>query len=187
MVAGYIHLTICKGMGLQVTDRYNEHALENVKNVNGATIMSDVPAVTDRKILANRPDTVLRDKDIHIRKGPKKVGFVGIFQAFRNAIKLFSRVHYFSLVSIIFLLFLDFSFFVGLGVNSLFERFFLVGFIIFLACTRLGVYTVMVAGWSSDSGYSLLGGLRGLAQTILCEVRLAFVLLSFVILVCRYD
>jgi len=57
----------------------------------------------------------------------------------------------------------------------------------FLACTRLGVYTVMIAGWSSNSVYSLLGGLRALARTISYEVRLAFILLSFVVLVSRYD
>jgi NADH-ubiquinone oxidoreductase chain 1 len=60
-------------------------------------------------------------------------------------------------------------------------------FFFFLACTRLGVYTVIIAGWSSNSGYSLLGGLRALAQTISYEVRLAFILLSFVVLVCRYN
>jgi NADH-ubiquinone oxidoreductase chain 1 len=54
------------------------------------------------------------------------------------------------------------------------------------AHTRLGVYTVINAGWSSDSGYSLLGGLCALAQTISYEVRLAqTILLSFVVLVCR--
>jgi NADH-ubiquinone oxidoreductase chain 1 len=36
---------------------------------------------------------------IHIRKGPNKVGFVGIFHPFRDAIKLFSREQYFPLVS----------------------------------------------------------------------------------------
>jgi NADH-ubiquinone oxidoreductase chain 1 len=45
----------------------------------------------------------------------------------------------------------------------------------------------MIAGWSSNSGYSLLGGLRALAQTISYEVRLAFILLSFVVLICRYN
>ena len=60
------------------------------------------------------------------------------------------------------------------------------GLLFFLACMRLGVYTVMTAGWSSDSGYSLLGSLRALTQTISYEVRLAFILLSFVILICRY-
>jgi hypothetical protein len=38
----------------------------------------------------------------------------------------------------------------------------------------------MIAGWSSKSGYSLLGVRRVLAQTISYEVRLAFILLSFV-------
>jgi NADH-ubiquinone oxidoreductase chain 1 len=32
---------------------------------------------------------------IHIRKGSNKVGFVGIVQPFRDAIKLFSREQYF--------------------------------------------------------------------------------------------
>jgi NADH-ubiquinone oxidoreductase chain 1 len=53
--------------------------------------------------------------------------------------------------------------------------------------SRLGVYSVIIAGWSSNSGYSLLGGLRALALTISYEVRLAFILLSFVVLVCRYN
>jgi NADH-ubiquinone oxidoreductase chain 1 len=45
----------------------------------------------------------------------------------------------------------------------------------------------MVAGWSSYSNYSLLGGLRSVAQTISYEVRLALILLLFVFLVCDYD
>jgi NADH:ubiquinone oxidoreductase subunit H len=74
---------------------------------------------------------------IHIRKGPNKVGFFGVFQPFRDAIKVFSKKRYFPLVLITYLIYylstiLDFFFFVGLGVSSLFERFylFLVGFII---------------------------------------------------------
>jgi len=60
-------------------------------------------------------------------------------------------------------------------------------FIYFWPVTKLGVYTVIIAGWSSNFGYSLLGGLRALAQTISYELRLAFILLSFVVLVCRYN
>jgi len=36
---------------------------------------------------------------INIRKGPNKVGFVRIFQPFRDAIRLFTRVQYFPLFS----------------------------------------------------------------------------------------
>jgi len=36
---------------------------------------------------------------IHICRGPNKVGFVGVFQPFSDAIKLFTREQYFPLVS----------------------------------------------------------------------------------------
>jgi hypothetical protein len=61
-VAGYIHWTICKHTGLQVTNKYYEHIPEKVINFNVATIMGVIPAVTDRTILAIRPHIVMRDK-----------------------------------------------------------------------------------------------------------------------------
>ena len=54
----------------------------------------------------------------------------------------------------------------------------------FFFFTSLGVHTVTTARRSANSGSSLLGGLRALAQIISYEVRLAFLLLSFVVLVC---
>ena len=45
----------------------------------------------------------------------------------------------------------------------------------------------MVAGWSSNSNYALLGGLRAVAQTISYEVSLAIILLSVVFLVGSYN
>jgi hypothetical protein len=48
-------------MELKVTDRYYEHIPETVINVSGTTVMRDVPVTTDRTILANRHDTVLRE------------------------------------------------------------------------------------------------------------------------------
>ena len=57
------------------------------------------------------------------------------------------------------------------------------GLLFFLAGTRLGVYTVMIAGLSSNSGYSLSGGLRALAQTISYQVRLVFYFTFF----CDFD
>lgn len=131
---------------------------------------------------------------VHIRKGPNRVGFIGLFQPFRDAIKLFSREQYFPLVSNylsyyfapVFGLFLSLLIWVLIPYFRGFVSFEL-GLLFFLCCTRLGVYTVMVAGWSSNSNYSLLGGLRSVAQTISYEVSLALILLSFVFLVCGYD
>nr|AIY61749.1 NADH dehydrogenase subunit 1 [Jugositermes tuberculatus] len=131
---------------------------------------------------------------IHIRKGPNSVGFVGIFQPFSDAISLFTSEQYFPLVSNYLIYYFSpvFGFFLSLLVWVLIPYLsgfisFELGLLFFLACTSLGVYTVMIAGWSSNSGYSLLGGLRALAQTISYEVSLAFILLSFVILICSYD
>jgi len=61
------------------------------------------------------------------------------------------------------------------------------GVLFFLCCTRLGVYTVIIAGWSSNSNYALLGGLRAVAQTISYEVRMALILLCFVFLIGDYN
>nr|WMY24077.1 NADH dehydrogenase subunit 1 [Psammotermes voeltzkowi]WMY24116.1 NADH dehydrogenase subunit 1 [Psammotermes voeltzkowi] len=131
---------------------------------------------------------------VHIRSGPNSVGFIGILQPFSDAIKLFSSEQYYPLASNylsyyfspVFALFLSLLVWVLVPYLSGFVSFEL-GLLFFLACTSLGVYTVMIAGWSSNSGYSLLGGLRALAQTISYEVSLAFILLSFVVLVCGYN
>nr|WNH36604.1 NADH dehydrogenase subunit 1 [Nasutitermes canaliculatus]WNH36617.1 NADH dehydrogenase subunit 1 [Nasutitermes canaliculatus] len=131
---------------------------------------------------------------VHIRSGPNSVGFIGILQPFSDAIKLFSSEQYFPIVSNYLIYYFSpiFGFFLSLLVWLLVPYLsgfisFDLGLLFFLACTSLGVYTVMIAGWSSNSGYSLLGGLRALAQTISYEVSLAFILLSFVILVCSYN
>jgi hypothetical protein len=52
---------IWKHTGLWVADRYYEHIPERVLNVNSATVMWDVPVITDSTI-ANRLDVVLHDK-----------------------------------------------------------------------------------------------------------------------------
>nr|YP_009250726.1 NADH dehydrogenase subunit 1 [Heterotermes validus]AMX23055.1 NADH dehydrogenase subunit 1 [Heterotermes validus] len=131
---------------------------------------------------------------VHIRKGPNSVGFVGILQPFSDAIKLFSSEQYFPLVSNYLVYYFSpvFALFLSLLIWLLIPYFsgfvsFELGLLFFLACASLGVYTVMIAGWSSNSSYSLLGGLRALAQTISYEVSLAFILFSFVILVCSYN
>nr|UBN08815.1 NADH dehydrogenase subunit 1 [Neogeoscapheus dahmsi] len=131
---------------------------------------------------------------IHIRKGPNSVGFIGILQPFSDAIKLFISEQTFPLVSnyISYYFAPIFSLFLSLLIWMIIPYlsglyFFELGLLFFLGCTSLGVYTVMVAGWSSNSNYSLLGGLRAVAQTISYEVSLALILLSFVFLVSSYN
>ena len=57
-----------------------------------------------------------------------------------------------------------------------------VGFLFILAITSLGVYGIVLAGWSSNNKYALLGGIRSSAQMVSYEVALGMSLIPVLLL-----
>ena len=57
-----------------------------------------------------------------------------------------------------------------------------VGFLFILAIASLGVYGIVLAGWSSNNKYALLGGLRSSAQMVSYEIAMGMSLIPVVIL-----
>lgn len=121
---------------------------------------------------------------VQLRKGPNKVGLIGIPQPLADALKLFlkeiTRPTFAN--SLPYLCAPLLGLFLALLLWSLYPHsspayHITFGLLLFLAISRINVYTTLVAGWASNSKYALLGALRGAAQTISYEVRMSLIIL----------
>lgn len=129
--------------------------------------------------------------DIQVRFGPSRVGPYGLLQPIADGIKLLFKEDLVPANAdrLIFLLAPAVSFIPALIVFAVipFGPSFViadvnVGLLYVLAVASLGVYGIVLAGWASNSKYSLLGGLRSSAQMVSYELSLGLSVLGVVMM-----
>jgi NADH-quinone oxidoreductase subunit H len=125
------------------------------------------------------------------RYGPNRVGPFGLLQVVADGVKIFMKEDWippfadkpvFILAPAIIMLTVLMSFAVlpvapGIIISDL-----NIGLLFVLAMSSLGVYSVVLAGWSSNNKYALLGGLRAAAQMLSYEVFMGIALMGVVVL-----
>ena len=127
---------------------------------------------------------------MHLRRGPNVVGPYGLLQPIADGMKLFfketiiptgaNKVVFLVAPMLTFSLALIAWAVIPVG-NGLVIANINVGVLYLFAISSLGVYGVLMAGWSSNSKYAFLGGLRSAAQMVSYEVSMGFIIITVLI------
>src|SRR6266481_803614 len=133
--------------------------------------------LVERKVLA----------DFQVRLGPMRVGPHGLLQPLADALKLLLKediipadsdkaIFWFAPVISTFTALSSFA--VLPLSNWLFVADVNVGILVILAMSSVGIFGIILGGWSSNSHYPLLGALRSTAQLVSYEVALGFAIIG---------
>lgn len=124
---------------------------------------------------------------MHLRRGPNVVGPYGLLQPIADGMKLFfketiiptgaNKVVFLVAPMLTFSLALIAWAVIPVG-NGLVIANINVGVLYLFAISSLGVYGILMAGWSSNSKYAFLGGLRSAAQMVSYEVSMGFIIIT---------
>ncbi|MFQ6110722.1 MAG: NADH-quinone oxidoreductase subunit NuoH [Nitrospinota bacterium] len=124
---------------------------------------------------------------IQVRLGPMRVGWHGLLQPIADGVKLFMKEDIIPTaadkwVFIISPIIVLMPAFVVYSVIPVTDRFWIadinIGLLFVIAVSSLGVYGIVMAGWASNSKYSLLGAFRCAAQMLSYEIFLGFALIG---------
>lgn len=128
---------------------------------------------------------------IQLRPGPNRLGPHGIFQTIADAIKLLTKedivpratdkwVHFIAPVVVFLPTILAFAV-IPFG-DGMIAADINIGIFYFIAVASLATIPLIMAGWGSNNKYSLLGGMRAVAQMVSYEIPLVFSILGVVMI-----